>query len=218
MNKFYSLNITLQWAIALLMLVVPFVIIALWMIFHQDYKIAYTLILIVPSSIQFFAAPIAKLSGLHKYLSPMLLVNSPSDKKYEIHNGTTFDYLMVMNNVKPGPEFSKKMLAYYLEGLLKIIEKIETNELSEKVLIQGSSYFFNERTAKKLGFQLKKTTFGKIINATVNYLDLLWMYSIAKGKLTFPKINYMITVEIIGSELVKNKNKLKDFSAYLSKK
>ena len=136
----------------------------------------------------------------------------------EYPNGTTFDYLMVMNNVKPGPEFSKKMLAYYLEGLLKIIEKIETNELSEKVLIQGSSYFFNERTAKKLGFQLKKTTFGKIINATVNYLDLLWMYSIAKGKLTFPKINYMITVEIIGSGLVKNKNKLKDFSAYLSKK
>ena len=217
MNKFYSLHITLQWAIALLMLVVPFGIMALWLIFHQDYKIAYTLILILPSSIQFFGAPIAKLSGLHKYLSPMLLVNLPSDKKYEIHNGTTFDYLMVMNNVKSGPEFSKKMLVYYLEGLLKIIEKIETNELSENLLIQGSSYFFSDRTAKKLGFTLSKTNIAIKINMLVNYLDLIWMYSLSQGRLTFPNLINMQTVSVTGKHLVMNKAKLNELRLFLSR-
>ena len=217
MNKFYCQNIILQWVLALLMLIVPFVIIALWMKFYQDYIIVYILILIVPSSIQFFGAPFAKLSGLHKYLSPMLLVNSASDKKYEIHNGTTFDYLMVMNNVKSGPEFSKKMLVYYLEGLLKIVEKIETNELSENVLIQGSSYFFNERTAKKLGFKLSKTNVVIKINMLINYLDLIWMYSLSQGRLTFPNLINMQTVSVKGKHLVMNKTKLNDLKLFLSR-
>ncbi len=199
------------------MFIVPFVILASLMKFHKDYKIAYILILIVPSSIQFFGAPIAKLSGLHKYLSPMLLVNSANDKKYEIHNGTTFDYLMVMNNVKSGPEFSKKMLVYYLEGLLKIIEKIETNELSENVLIQGSSYFFNERTAKKLGFKLSKTNVAIKINMLVNYLDLIWMYSLSQGRLTFPNLINMQTVSVKGKYLVMNKTKLNELRLFLSR-
>jgi len=185
--------------------------------FHQDFKIAHLLILIVPSSIQFFGAPIAKLSGFHKYLSPMLLVNSASDKKYVIHNGTTFDYLMVMSNVKPGPEFSRKMLVYYLEGLLKIIEKIETNELSENVLIQGSSYFFNERTAKKIGFKLSKTQFAIKINMLVNYIDLIWMYSLSQGRLAFPNLTKMQTVSVKGKHLVMNKTKLNDLRLFLNR-
>ena len=217
MNKFYNQNIILQWAIALLMLMVPFVILASLIKFHQDYIIVYILILFVPSSIQFFGAPIAKLSGIHKYLSPMLLVNLASDKKYEIHNGTTFDYLMVMNNVKSGPEFSKKMLVYYLEGLIKIIEKIETNELSENVLIQGSSYFFNERTAKKLGFKLSKTNVAIKINMLVNYLDLIWTYSLSQGRLTFPNLINMQTVSVKGKHLVMKKTKLNELILFLSR-
>jgi len=218
MNNFYNQNIIIQWTIALLMLFVPFVLLVLWMKIHSDYNIiAYLLIPFIPSSIQFFGAPIAKLSGIHKYLSPMLLVILASDKKYEIHNGTTFDYLMVMNNVKPGPEFSKKMLIYYLDGLLNIVEKIETSELSENVLIQGSSYFFNDRTAKKLGFKLSKANFSVKINMLVNYFDLIWMYSLSQGRLSFPNLINVQTVSVTGKLLVMNKTKLNEISLFLSR-
>lgn len=217
MNKFYNQNIIIQWTLALLLLFIPFAIVSLLLAIHQDYKIVYLLILIIPSSVQFFGAPIAKLLGIHKYLSPMLLVNSASDKKYEIHNGTTFDYLMVMNSVKSGPEFSKKMLAYYLDGLIKIVEKIETSELSENVLIQGSSYFFNNRTAKKLGFKLSKANFAIKINMLINYLDLIWMYSLSKGRLSFPKLVNMQTATITGKHLVMNKAKLNELSLFLNR-
>ena len=217
MNKFYNLNIFTQWVLALLMLFVPFAIFALWMKIHHDYIIAYLLIPLIPSLIQFFGAPIAKLSGIHKYLSPMLLANLASDKNYEIHNGTTFDYLMVMNNFKPGPEFSKKMLIYYLEGLLNIVEKIETSELSENVLIQGSSYFFNDRTAKKLGFKLSKVNFAIQMNMLINYLDLIWMYSLSQGRLTFPNLLNMQKASVTGKQLVVYKDKLNELRLFLSR-
>lgn len=216
MSNFYNQNITLQWVIALLMFIVPFIFVVLWMKLFEEYTIiACFFIPFIPSLIQFFGAPIAKLSGHHKYLSPMFLVDSTSNNTYVMHNGTTFDYLVNMRNVKPGVEFNKKMLVFYLDGLLNIIDKIESNEISEDSLFQGSSYFFNDRTAKKLGFKLAKARFTLKVFFLINYFDLTWMYSLSKGLLTFPNINNIQTVSITGGNLVKNKTKLNNLRLFL---
>jgi hypothetical protein len=188
----------------------------LWMRLLADHLILLPLIILAPTLVQFFAAPIAKLVGVHTYLSPMLFVSNASDKKFEIHNGTPFDYLMVMTNIRPGVRFRNQMLSYFLDGLLGIVDKIEANELSESVIIQGNSYFFNVRTARKLGFELSETSVAVRINLLINYFDLTWMYSLSRGRLSFPKIKDVQTGEITGACLVMNKEKLTRLNAFLN--
>jgi len=55
------------------------------------------------------------------------------------------------------------------------------------------------------------------LNILANYLDLLWMYSLAQGKIAFPNLTNIKTAEIKGTDLVANKAKLKALSSYLKK-
>jgi hypothetical protein len=159
----------------------------------------------------------AKLVGIHTYLSPMLFVNNATNKKYEIHNGTPFDYLLVMRKTRRGIRFRKQMLSYFFDGLLGIVERIEATELPESVIIQGNSYFFSAGTASKLGFDLSETSIAVRINLFVNYFDLIWMYSLSQGRISFPRIDDVKTAEITGSCLVMNKYKLIRLNSFLNK-
>lgn len=155
--------------------------------------------------VQFLTTPMNRKTGVFKYYSPMLLVYNANEKTYDLHNGTSFDYLFVMKWSDRGIKAKRKLLAYYMEGFLKIIEEIESGEIPGSVKIIGTSYFFSESTAKRLGFELAKPTAFYIFNIYLNYLDLLWMYSFSNGKLTFPSVKNIKKVEISVADFVKNK-------------
>lgn len=152
-------------------------------------------------------SPVFRLFGLYKYLSPMLLVNIPTKANYELHNGTSFDYLLNISRLRK-LGVKRIILADYLKGLLTIIEDIQIGKLPDTVTVKGNSYFFNERTANRFGFSVEKARMSQKVNAVVNYLDLIWMYSIANKKLTFPDLNKMKEAKIKGIDLVKNKVKI----------
>ncbi|MEO1625285.1 MAG: hypothetical protein AAFV25_09005, partial [Bacteroidota bacterium] len=45
-------------------------------------------------------------------------------------------------------------------------------------------------------------------NLVLNYLDLMWMYSLSKGKLTFPHLSNIQTATTDGETLLQNKDLL----------
>jgi hypothetical protein len=152
---------------------------------------------------------------MYTYLSPMLLVFGASEKRYDLHNGTSFDYYFVMRKIKPGIAARKKILEYFLEGLLEIIDRIEKGKLPDTLKISGSSYFFSERTAKRLGFSITDAGIFAKINLLFNIVDLTWMYSYAKGKFTFPNFSKIRKAEIDGQTLVSKEDELIRLLNYL---
>ncbi len=99
-------------------------------------------------------------------------------------------------------------MMYHLEGLLKLIQLIEDNRIPVSVNIIGTSYFFNDRTLTNLGFQLEKATLFYRINLFINFIDLLWMYSLSKGKLAIPSVWDAKKASIKGDILLLQKSKL----------
>lgn len=218
MNKFYKLPKALQWIIAICMTCLFLGLMSIWIYLNSLNSFWFLSLFLIAPLLQFLLTPIFTLLGLYKYLSPMLLVYGASDKKYDIHNGTSFDYLFVMKNVKSGLRWRSKMLGYYIEGLLVIIDKIERGELPETIEIRGSSYFFNERTAERMGFEIQKTGISEKVNIILNIIDLTWMYSKASGVFTIPNALKVKTATITGGKLVGRKTQLEDLFEYLNKK
>lgn len=216
MGKFYELNAIVKWSIALAMLILAVFIMTL-AISNVGFPLVILTFFIAVSPTQFLMTPFLTLIKSYTYLSPMLLVFGASDKKYDLHNGTTFDYLMHLRGTKSGNPLRNKILKYYLEGLLVIIKKIEDKELPETVLVRGSSYFFSENTAKRLGFKIKAAGIFEKINLVFNYIDLFWTYSVSKGKISFPNLKNINTAEIYGSDLILNKAKFQTLLAFLNR-
>ena len=107
------------------------------------------------------------------------------------------------------------MLAYYIDGLLVITERIEHGDLSETVVIRGSSYFFSEQSARRLGFEVSTTSIWEKLNIMINYLDLLWMYSLAHDAIKFPDLGNIKTASISGGTLLQHQEDLLKIKAFL---
>lgn len=210
MNDFYKQPIVLQWIESILLILFGFL--PAFAIIENGYSnaIYYFLFLIYVPVGQFAFTPIFKLIGVYKYYSPMLLGYMANDNKIDLHSGGSFDYLFVMRKFRAGIEISTNLLIFHVEGLMKIIQLIENKSIPESVSIVGTSYFFNDRTLSKMGFESVKPSFFYRLNLFVNFIDLIWMYSLSKGKLSIPKLWNAKKASISGAKLVESKKAIED--------
>jgi hypothetical protein len=204
-HPFYKRPIQWQWAIAVVLVLVGFIPAIYIIELGYDQPLYYLLFYIYLPIGQFCFTPLLKLAGMYRYYSPMLLGYNPSDQQIEIHNGTSFDYLFMMRHHKSGAALRHQLLAYYLEGLLNIIQQIEQGQIPETVEVTGTSYFFSDRSAERFGFQLSRPSWWKVLNIYSNFIDLTWMYSISRGKFTFPRLGEVRTAKISGKDLLQHK-------------
>jgi hypothetical protein len=218
MNDFYTLPKVLQWLLAILLLVSGFFPALALIELSYTQPIAYLLFIFYVPIGQFSFTPFFTLVGVYNYYSPMLLGYTPSDTQIDLHSGGSFDYLFVMRKYNPGIEMRNRLLLFQLEGLKKIIQLIEDKAVPESVNIVGTSYFFSNRTVQRIGFELIEPSLFYRINLFVNFLDLFWMYSLAQGKWSLPKVWQAKKVQITGQKLVEHKVQLDALYEKLSSK
>lgn len=101
-----------------------------------------------------------------------------------------------------------------MEGLLNLVEGNQTKK-TENVKISGTSYIIKERTAQRIGFEVVKIDFLQKAILMYNYFNILITYSIAKGKLSFPKLSNTKTFEASLNELIKRKDYIRELNEKL---
>lgn len=209
MKRYYALPKIILWIVSILFAFFGGMPLGFTMMFSFKFNILFLLLYPATLSLAVFSlTPLMKISGYYIYYSPMLL-GIKSKKKLDLHNGTTFDYLLNMKLMDTGIIARYKILAYYMEGLLKIINDIEIGKINKSITIEGTSYFFSDSTAIKLGFTLRKPMFHYYFNFILNFFDLTFMYSYSKGRFTIPRIFQIKRAVITPSELCTQKENLK---------
>ena len=218
MNDFYKQRKLFQWIEAILLLLIG--LLPALVIIEKGYSQPsfYLLFLIYVPIVQFAATPFFTLVGIYKYYSPMLLGYMANDNQIDLHSGGSFDYLFVMRKYKSGIEMRNRLLIFQLEGLIYIIKQIENKIISEKVNIVGTSYFFNNRTLYKMGFEVENPSLFHSVNLIANFIDLFWMYSLSQGKLSIPKIWNAKNAKITGAKLIERKKMIEELYEKLKRK
>ena len=218
MNHFYKQPKILVWIESIVLLLLGIALGILLVVKGNDNGMYYLgFFLYVPVS-QFLFTPIYTLTGGYTYYSPMLLGYMANDTKIDLHSGTSFDHLFVLRKYPSGTPLRNRILLYHLEGLLQLIQLIEEKRIPESVNIVGTSYFFNDRTLLKLGFQIEKASLLYRINLFINGIDLFWMYSLSQGKLAIPTLWDAKKASIQGNQLVQSKPKLQALYQHIQAK
>jgi hypothetical protein len=148
----------------------------------------------------------------------MLLGYMANNLQIDLHSGGSFDYLFVMRKYKVGIQLRNRLMVYHLEGLLKLIQLIEEKQIPASVNIIGTSYFFNNRTLQKMGFEIANPSLFYRLNLFVNCIDLIWMYSLSQGKFSIPKIWNAKKASISGSKLLAKKDVIENLFKKMSSK
>jgi hypothetical protein len=99
-------------------------------------------------------------------------------------------------------------MAWYLEGILDVASRVERGEIPSSVEVTGTSWFFREETARRLGFQIRPAGFRLRFNLLLNALDLWLTYSFTRGRLALPDLLDAKQAVIRGDELVRRKGQI----------
>lgn len=213
-HKFFRLPRTMQLAIAFAMLILAFLILFYWMslvINNLWFLLTLPLLIFVSPLIE---KPISILSGAKTYFSPLLVVWGRREHIYQMHLGTLFDYMMVLDFKSKGQTFKTQILVYTFQGVLNIIDEIKrTENFDSKVL--GTSYFLSKSTAERFNFKTLAASPFQILLMLVNYVNLVFLLSIVDRKLRFPNIFQAMKVEIDAHSLLQEEEKIRNFYNYM---
>ena len=180
--------------------------------FFTFLSISITLSIIAP----FFDIPAGKQNGKLIYHSSLFVTEKEEKGIIRIHGGSLLDYTFVLDKALSGMQRTNFILQQYLEGLLNLIKACEENQ-NTSVKITGTSYILNTRTAEKIGLKVIKTDFLQKFILRFNYVNIMISNSIAKRKISFPKLKNIKTFESTVEELIKRKDFIEGLNEKLNR-
>ncbi len=206
-HRFYEMPEARQVLFIWLAGILAFVICAAVALSAYAYGLFY-LYLIIPLPLilaaPFVDAPLGKRQGKLVYYSPLFITEKEFKDEILIHGGTLFDYVYTLDSKMKGPDRTRLILHSYLQGLLNLIEAHE-NTRHNNLVVRGTTYIINERTANRFGLHVVKTDFNQVLILLINYLPLTLAYSFARAKLSFPGLGKIRTFEATIADLINHK-------------
>lgn len=167
---------------------------------------------------QLSVTPFCRATGIYRYHSPMLKATFRTSRTYEIHGGTSWDWLVLFRLRDRGAPAARQVMVWYLEGLLDLASQIERGETSRSIEITGTSYFFRAETARRLGFEIRPSGLRLRFNLLLNALDLWLTYSFTRGRLALPGLLDAKQAVIRGDDLVRRKGQISRLLETLDRK
>ncbi|WP_228444832.1 hypothetical protein [Chryseobacterium echinoideorum] len=218
-HRFYTKTKKEQNRIQVYVALITLIILFLFVLLFGLLKLYLLIFIVIPIIISvvapFFDVPSMKKTGKIVYLSSLLLVEEPKNGIMKIHGGTLFDYFFVIDSELKGRQRINFILSKFLQGLLKLIEE-KKNSNEDELIIRGTSYIINERTARNIGFKIIETDNLQKFILIFNYVNILVSQSFARGKLSFPRLSNIKTFEIKVSELIEKEGLIKKLSERLA--
>ena len=216
MNAFYAQSRLFQWTLALFFLnafcalvaAVSLGIAALlglrWYVTSELMIAVYgNLCLLLPIWMllaNFLTAPFLRLIGVYRYYSPYLIVTGSRHRGLQLHGATLFDYWLLLGWEERGRPAVRRILIWYLEGLVALARDIEAGRFPMDVPIFATSYIFSNRSALRYGFKVdssRRFLFGCLLTYPTQFLT----YSFARGRWAFPNLSRAKRATISGREL-----------------
>ncbi len=157
---------------------------------------------------QLSVTPFCRATGIYRYHSPMFKATFRTSRTYEVHGGTSWDWLVLFRFRDRGAPAARRVMIWYLEGLIDLASRIESGEIPRSVEITGTSYFFRAETARRLGFRIRPAGFRLRFNLLLNALDLWLAYSFTRGRFALPGLLDAKQAVIRGDELVRRKGQI----------
>ena len=69
-----------------------------------------------------------------------------------------------------------------------------------------------------MGFEVENPSLFYRVNLIVNFIDLFWVYSLSKGKLSIPKIWNERNAKISGAKIIESKKMIEELYEKLKRK
>ncbi|MDQ3557552.1 MAG: hypothetical protein M3409_12375 [Gemmatimonadota bacterium] len=207
-----------QWGVALLLLAMGLGATLLPLLLLPPLPGTLAVLLALPLLIPVWetaCAPFFRLAGIHRYFSPLLFAEAPEPGTLVVHGGTLWDYLLHLRWSERGRATRRRTLGFYLDGFLAIAADVERGRLSPDTTITGTSYFFNERTARSFGFALHPVDPAQRRELLLNFPVLLCKTSFAEGRLAVPDLSRLRRASITGAGLLRSRDRMRALRARL---